>query len=69
MKKKQFTGHVDGHFVSGTLTERDEVDFIREQEENAAIAKSLGKAVKVVVGVVIGAAILAALSDQKNTKE
>ena len=31
MKKKEFRGHVDGHYVSGTLTEKDNKDIEEEK--------------------------------------
>jgi len=56
MKEKKFVGWVDGHFVKGTLTDKDEVDFQREREEGE---KNKGKGVT--VGKVIGAAVIGAL--------
>ncbi|MDD2935431.1 MAG: hypothetical protein PHX25_03075 [Candidatus Pacebacteria bacterium] len=54
MKEKRFRGFINGHYASGVITEKDEVDFQREREERE-------KGGGVTVGKAIGAVVVGAL--------
>lgn len=70
MKKKEFRGYIDGHYVSGTFTEKNDQDVEKEEQEFDEAMSVLGNGIKTVGKVVLGGlallAIGAALSDENN---
>lgn len=66
MKEKKFTGIIDGHFVTGTYTDKDDNDFAQEkqikqekrEQRGEAVGQMLSHAAKIALDLVILGALM-----------